>query len=120
MNQIPLPLRLEVALFRVMKESPEVEPLREKQRKAPSMKKEMRFQAFPQEKGEERALEILAEAQTRPEGVEVMTPAVEEAEAMTPAVEVVEVMTRPVEVVEVMTPPVEGVEVMTPQLKKKT
>ena len=87
MNRLPLPLRLEVALFRMMKKSPEVEPLRKKKRKAPWMKKEMRFQAFPQEKGEARVLEILAGAQIRPAVVEAMTPPVEEAEAMTPLVE---------------------------------
>ena len=87
MNRFPLPLRLEVALFRMMKESLEVEPLRKKQRKAPWMKKEMRFQAFPQEKGEARVLEILAGAQLRPEEAEAMTTAVAVVEAMTPLVE---------------------------------
>ena len=83
MNRFPLPLRLEVVSFRMMKESLEVEPLREKQREVLRLKREMRILAFPQEKGEARVLEILVETQTRPEGVEAMTPPVEVVEAMT-------------------------------------
>ena len=59
-------------MFRMMKESPEVEPLGKKQREVLRLKREMRILAFPQEKGEERVLEILAGARIRPEGVEAV------------------------------------------------